>query len=337
MENNKHVKINQLLSFRSFILGIFLAILVYLVIIIWSGWDELITNILRVNPLVIIIAMLLSLTNYFFRFLKWVLFTKSLELKIPLLDNLLIFFAGLSLAITPAKAGEAIRAFLLQKMNTSDLSKGLASTFSERLIDLLAVTLLALIGILSLGSRLSIQYMPLLLLILLIIIIGVIVFLLDPLYNLFSKIFWFEAWKFLGSKIDKFRSDVVITLRMRTFLGALLLGIIGWTCEGLGFFLIAQNLDINLTVDAAVFIYAASSLLGAISFLPGGLGVMEGSMEVFLADFLRISAALAGALIILIRFTTLWFGVGLGLIILLIVVKRLDTVNEASKLKIGEN
>ncbi|MHA1228080.1 MAG: lysylphosphatidylglycerol synthase transmembrane domain-containing protein, partial [Candidatus Hodarchaeales archaeon] len=259
MANNKHEKINQLINFRSFIFGLFLAILVYLVIIIWSGWEELITNILKVNLAVIILAMSLSLTNYFFRFLKWTLFTKSLELNIPLIDNFLVFFAGLSLAITPAKAGEAIRAFLLQKMNTSDLSKGLASTFSERLIDLLAVTLLALIGILSLSSRQSVQYMPILLLILLIIIVGVAIFLYDPLYNLFSKIFWFETWQFLGSTVDKFRSDVVITLKLRTFLGTLMLGIAGWTCEGLGFFLLAQSLSINLTIDAAVFIYATSS------------------------------------------------------------------------------
>ena len=51
---------------------------------------------------------------------------------------------------------------------------------------------------------------------------------------------------------------------------------------------------------------------------------MEGSMEIFLAEFLAISIGLAGALIILIRITTLWFGIALGLIFLLIVTKNLE-------------
>ena len=142
-----------------------------------------------------------------------------------------------------------------------------------------------------------------------------------------------NRWGNLGLKIDEFRSDVIVTFHYLTFIGALMLGIIGWTCEGIGFFLIAQNLQIEITLDTAIFIYATSSLLGAISFLPGGLGVMEGSMEVFLADLLKIGTALAGALIILIRLTTLWFGVGLGLAFLLIVVKRLEKPTEESVYK----
>ena len=326
MATTRQETLGQIFSFRSFVFGIFLAVVVYLAIMILSGWEALIENIFRINPVVVILAMLLSLTNYVFRFLKWHLFTKSLELDISIKDNFQIFFAGLSLSITPAKVGEAIRAFLLKKKGASDLSKGLASTFSERLIDLLAVTLLALIGILFLGSQQSISYLPFLVMILFVILFGVLVFLFDPLYNFFSRIFHLKPWAGIGSKIDRFRSDVAVTFHYRAFLGALLLGIMGWACEGIGFFLLAQDLGISIAFEAAIFIYGTSSLLGALSFLPGGLGVMEGSMELFLADLLVISLPLAGALIILIRMTTLWFGVTLGLIFLLLVMKQLDRI-----------
>ncbi len=294
-----------------------------------SGWEELLQNIVKINPLILLVAMILSLGNYIFRFLKWHLFTNSLNLEVSFMNNFLIFFSGLSLAITPAKAGEAIRAFLLREMSPSGLSQGLASTFSERLIDLLAVTILSLFGILFLGSYHTSVYLPILLLILVTIILGVLIFLFNPLYNIFVKIFKLEKWGSLGSKIDQFRSDVIITFHFLTFVGALMLGLIGWTCEGIGFFLIAQNLQIQITFDAAIFIYATSSLLGAISFLPGGLGVMEGSMEVFLADLLKIGTALAAALIILIRLTTLWFGVSLGLVFLLIITKKVEKTPES--------
>ena len=167
METSKQETFPQILSFRSFLFGIIFAIIVYLSIMILSDWEDLIANIFRINPIVVILAMLLSLSNYFCRFIKWHLFTRSLKLEIPVKDNFLIFFAGLCLSITPAKVGEAIRAFLLQKMSSTELSKGLASTFSERLIDLLAVTLLALSGIFVLGFSQSVNYLPLIVLILL--------------------------------------------------------------------------------------------------------------------------------------------------------------------------
>lgn len=323
MDNSKQKNLGQILTFRPFLLGIFLAVFVYIAIMILNGWEDLIKQIINVDPLVVILAVLLSLGNYFCRFFKWFLFTRSLELDIPFKENFLIFFAGLSLSITPAKVGEAIRAFFLQKTSSIDLSKGLASTFSERLIDLLAVTILALIGIIFLGFQQSVDYLPLLVIILFGILFGVLIFLFDPLYNLFSWVFHLKPWFEVGKKLDKFRSDVVVTFHYDVFLGALILGIIGWACEGLGFFLIAQSLGVPITFEASIFIYATSSLLGAISFLPGGLGVMEGSMELFLVNLLVISLSTAGALVILIRSTTLWFGVALGLIFLLIVTQRL--------------
>ncbi len=329
METLKKETIPQVLNFRSFLFTIILAIFVYLLIMIFSDWEDLIKQIITVDPVVVILAVFLSLGNYFCRFFKWLLFTRSLELEIPFKENFLIFFAGLSLSITPAKVGESIRAFFLQKTSSVDLSKGLASTFSERLIDLLAVTILALIGILILGFQQSVDFLLVLVIILFGILMGVLITLFDPLYNLFSWIFHLKPLFGVGKKIDKFRSDVVVTFHYDVFLGALLLGIIGWACEGLGFFLLAQSLGISITFEASIFIYATSSLLGALSFLPGGLGIMEGSMELFLVNFLVISLSTAGALVILIRMTTLWFGVTLGLIFLMVITQRLR--KDASK------
>jgi len=324
MTSIKNEALGQIFSFKSFILGISMAIIVYLILLIYSGWEDLIQHLTLMNPFVILCAFLLSFINYLFRFLKWHIFTRKLELDIPLKQNFQIFIAGLSLSITPGKVGEAIRAFLLKKAVSSDLSKGLASTFSERLIDLLAVTCLALAGILVLGSQQTISYLPILMIILFGILFGVFIFIFDPLYSIFRFIFHLKPWLSVGMKIDKFREDVDITFQYRAFLTALCLGILGWACEGLGFFLLALNLGIPLGFEAAIFIYATSSLLGALSFLPGGLGAVEVSMELFLANILVISASLAGALIIVTRVTTLWFGVALGVVFLLIVTRNID-------------
>lgn len=303
------------LNFKNFAFGLALAVFVYLILILLGNWEELLVHITRVPVYIIILAMLLSFSNYCFRFLKWVLFTNNLELNIPLKENFKVFIAGLSLAITPGKAGEAIRAFLLKEKSDVHLSKGLASMFSELLIDLLAVALLSAIGIFLMQADSA--YMIVILVILLLVTVGVIIFLFDPLYLIFSKVFNIGPLKKLGVFIDKFRMDVIVSITVSTFFISLGLGMIGWSCECLGFMIIANSLGIPMTFPMATFIYATASILGAVSFLPGGLGLMEGGLGLFVIDLLGVSASLSVALTLLIRLSTLWFGVCLGLIFLI--------------------
>ncbi|MHA2238638.1 MAG: lysylphosphatidylglycerol synthase transmembrane domain-containing protein [Candidatus Hodarchaeales archaeon] len=267
---------------------------VYLALVLVSNWNQLIGHLSGIPIEVIFIAIGLSFLNYVFRFWKWVLFTRSLNLNIPLLYNFKVFISGLALAITPAKAGEAIRAFLLNKGTNVDLSKGLASTFSERLIDLLAVTILSIIGIIVMGF--TSDYLFILLVILSLVILGVIVILSDSLYKLFARIMFIGPARRFGNTINKFRDDVIVTFQWPVFLGALFLGIIGWACECLAFMLIARSLDIPMSFQMAMFIYATSSILGAISFLPGGLGLMEGGLGFLVIDLLNVSFTVSVAL-----------------------------------------
>ena len=54
---------------------------------------------------------------------------------------------------------------------------------------------------------------------------------------------------------------------------------------------------------------------GSGSALPGGLVAADGSIAGMLALLLGLSAATAASATLLIRFATLWFGVGLGLLV----------------------
>jgi uncharacterized membrane protein YbhN (UPF0104 family) len=311
---------SKIFTFRNFVFGMILGGVVYLILILVSNWEQLFDYLGMIPVEIILIAMGLSFLNYLCRFVKWLLFTKSLQLKIPLLYNFKVFMAGLALAITPAKAGEAIRAVLLKKGSDIDLSKGLASTFSERLIDLLAVTIISIVGIIVMGFESD--YLIILLAIFFFVVVGIIIFLSNHLYRIFSKVFFLGPWKIMGNYIDNFRSDVVITFQLPVFGGALIFGIIGWTCECLAFMLIAHSLGISMTFQMAMFIYATSSIIGAISFLPGGLGLMEGGLSFLVIDLLSVTYTQSVALTLVIRFTTLWFGVGVGLAFLLWITRE---------------
>jgi len=69
------------------------------------------------------------------------------------------------------------------------------------------------------------------------------------------------------------------------------------------------------TLSIAVFVLAFSTVIGAVSALPGGLGAAEASIAGMLTLLLTLGADTAAAATLLIRFATLWFGVVLGLIV----------------------
>ncbi len=86
-------------------------------------------------------------------------------------------------------------------------------------------------------------------------------------------------------------------------------------------FFVYAGLGITISVDLftkSMFILAVSSLVGSASGLPGGLGTADGSMLGFTHLLITPSKAIAGAATLLIRLCTLWFGLGLGVIALVL-------------------
>jgi uncharacterized membrane protein YbhN (UPF0104 family) len=70
-------------------------------------------------------------------------------------------------------------------------------------------------------------------------------------------------------------------------------------------------------------VLATSTLVGSASLLPGGLGAAEASSAALLRLVLPISGPKAVVATLLIRFCTLWFGVGIGVVSLLLFRGRL--------------
>jgi len=67
---------------------------------------------------------------------------------------------------------------------------------------------------------------------------------------------------------------------LAVFLGllALVLGLVAWGAEGVAFHMILSAMDIATPLLLGVGIYSISVLVGAISFVPGGLGTTEATM-----------------------------------------------------------
>lgn len=297
--------------FRAVWVSVLLAAGGYLAFALWSGWHEVRFAFAKVGSLGMAAVLGMSLVNYGLRFARWQMYLDSLEHAVPWRKSARIYLAGFALTTTPGKAGEAVRGVLLKQWGVP-YTHSFAAMLSERLADLLAIILLTLFGLsLYPQSRCFILIGG--------IATGTGLFLLTR-HSLW--IHMLERTRLKSSKITVFLhhlADMIMqTRRCHTpimLFRATLLSLMAWLAEAIAFYWILRWLGAEVSVPFAVFVYALSLLVGALSFLPGGLGGAETAMVGALV-LQGLSLADAAAATVLIRLATLWFAVVLGLLAL---------------------
>lgn len=255
----------------------------------------------------------LSLVNYVLRFLRWAAYLRLLGHDVPAQRHLLYYFGGFAFTISPGKAGEALRSLYLRPHGVP-FSASLAALFSERLMDLLVMLLLALLITVSVADIRPALAASGLVFVMVTAISGhgLVPALLRKLAGRLAR----RLQSLLLTLARMFESSATL-LRPRVVAPALLAGALAWAAEGYGLYLLAAAMGVKLDPGAAVGLYAVAVLAGAASFfMPGGLGGMEAAMTALLAAA-GASLPVAFALTVLCRLATLWFAVALGIIALL--------------------
>jgi uncharacterized protein (TIRG00374 family) len=104
-----------------------------------------------------------------------------------------------------------------------------------------------------------------------------------------------------------------------------ILSIISWGFECFGYYLILNNFEIAIDVFWSSFSYSFATIVGALSMLPGGLGVTEGSLTLMVVEQgLSENDALASTFIV--RVVTLWFAVLVGAVSVLFYQRRFGKI-----------
>lgn len=303
-----------------------LSCLGYLGLSIIGGWTDVSHACRLVGAAGLIIALLLSVLNYLLRFARWQYFLKLFGCQVPIADSLGIYLAGFGLTIVPGKAGEAVRSVFL-KNRGMDFQPSLAAFLSERISDLIGVLALAAIGVWSFPN---VQW----------IVVGLAIAMLIMILAINYQ----QNFGFVGSLATR-----ALPVRFHGSLNALggilcharqcfsilplmvglAIAVVAWGAEAYAFYLILSWMDAPISWQVAIFIYAFSMLVGAVSFLPGGLGGVEGTM----IGLLILSGAnhpAAVAATVVIRLTTLWFAVLIGLAAMIGMLKK-DASSTKSK------
>lgn len=294
--------------FRAMLLIVLLSAIGYLAFSLWGGWHEVVEALGKVGIVGTLIALALSLVNYLVRFVRWQKFLSKLGHTVYWPESLRIYIAGFGLTILPGKAGEAIRSVFLKKHKVS-YTESLAAFFSDQFSNLISMMLLVSVGLWAYP-----QAQPVIM-VLGVIILAILIFLQQSKW--LTLLAAFAQRKFPAKISNLINSSIEIVLHSKRcfslpmLLYGILTGLVAWGAEGVAFYYIMQVLGSDMSLQTAVFIYAFSMLVGAISFLPGGLGGTEATM-VALLMLNHIAQPQAVAATVLIRLATLWFAVALG-------------------------
>lgn len=264
-----------------------------------------------------LLALLLACLNYLVRFVKWHYYLGQLQIKLDKSDSLVIFLAGLIMSVTPGKLGEVLKSYLLKSQNGTPISRSAPIVLAERLTDFCSLLILISLGVFTLQYGTSVF---------IVILVLMLLFLGMASWKRFAlaAIDFTQKLPFLRrhtAKLHTAYESTYILIAPRRMTVAVGLSLLAWFCECLGFYLVLTGLGAPITLFMATFIYAFATIAGAITMLPGGIGVTEGSMTGLLILF-GVVRHQAVASTLIIRVATLWFAVLVGALVLIYNQKR---------------
>jgi uncharacterized protein (TIRG00374 family) len=258
------------------------------------------------------IILPLAAGNYIIRFCKWEYYLRQLSIRIGLWESAGIFFSGLSMSVTPGKLGEIFKSFLLQGLNGTPVSKSVPVVFTERATDVLGLLILAMVSISAFPDvNKALMIVPAFFL-----AAGIILLRWKAASNLILNFCRrLPVLHKFSSGLQTSYESAYTLLGSRNLIMGSILSVASWGCECLAVYVVFKGFNMDASVALSVFVFSFSSLLGAVSFIPGGLIVTEGSFAglLIIAGF---SKALAGSATVIWRLCTLWFAMFIGILAL---------------------
>ena len=248
-------------------------------------------------------ALALTGLNFALRFVRWNYYLTHLGQRVSPGLSVTVFLAGLAMSATPAKVGEFAKSYYLQARAGVPATASMPAIFMERVTDLAAVAFLALSGFWLVPG--VVRWL----------LAGMLVascfglaFLLSRHSDVLTALPGLRRWR---RELTESRRELHRLTRVRPLAVGLGLAGLAWAAEGVGFWVVLLGLGFDPGPWWSTAVYAASTIVGALTTLPGGIGGTEGTLTVLTEQAgAERDAAVAGTL--LIRWATLWFAVATG-------------------------
>ena len=283
-------------------------IVLYFIFLVISDLGEVYAQLNKMDTSYLPIILLLIPLCWIVLFTRWNLLLKNSNVYVPVKDNLKIYLSGFALSITPGKVGELIKSQLLKNKFGIPREKTAPIVLVEQLYNIIGIIGVSILGLwyFEFGAHIILIAASLLVIILILISSKR---LFEKFLTLLSRI------KFLSQYTSAFSNSYDV-LRKSTrgwvVVYASALSIAFWLIESVIAYFVLLSFGVNhIEFLSVITTYTSSIILGVASFLPLGIGVVEGSMGGFLS-LNGIEFSLATVIVVFIRFFTRWIGVMAG-------------------------
>ena len=288
-----------------FILALF-GVALFIFMIISSGLFENLDIFLKMNILLFILAFIVSNFNILLKIYRWQYLSRSYGIALSFHDaGIVVLGGGFIGGISPGKIGDVIKADIMKAQYSLPLTKGITMLFYERVFELAIIFLVAM-GIIFVD--ISGEYF-------LILQVTFILLIFFGIVYIFFERFKATGQRFLGKigmtrlagmdiSIERLpRLEVLIVFGL-TFLAMILEFVRIWiVC-------LAFNYHVDI-IQLSVF-FSISVLIGLLSQVPIGIGVVEGSLTYFLGR-LGIPSYSAFGIAIMDRLISMYYVIIVGL------------------------
>ena len=317
---------SSFISPRKIALFIIFSMIVFALVGVYGDPDEVLKALSSIPWYwVLPVMMALSFLNYIFRYFKWQYYLHRIDVHLSHRDSFSVFLAGFTLTTTPGKIGEAVKGYFVNAIDRTPIVKTIPIVVSERVTDLLAMVMLALVGF-TLGVNTGDQLLTVILLGGAV-LAGAVVLGSKIFYRKFlSKMISFGPLKRFQDHVEIIEGTMTKTLSPKPMLTSTIISVPGWFMECLELWLLLSILSgepMTLTLLLiATFIHASASIIGALTFSPGGVGMYELTSLALIGLLVTPNEVVQSAATILIRVMTLWFSVIVGFVALGIITRR---------------
>ena len=258
------------------------------------------------------IIIILVTCSWFVLFTRWHLLLMNSKIFIPKKNSFIIYLSGIALTIIPGKVGELVKSQLLKTKFGIPRSKTVPIVILEQFYTLIGLIVISFFGIwyFELGAYVIGFFTAVL----------VFSFILISSKRIFNKLMVILEKRKITSKFVEPLSLSYDTVR-KSIRGPIVfyataLTSIFWLLEAVTVYFVLLSFGVDgIELLMVIPTYATSIMLGFLSFLPMGLGVVEGSLASFFS-LQGIEVSLSLTLVIIIRVFTRWYGVAVGFVAL---------------------
>lgn len=283
-----------------------------------TGWGETWAQITRLNAGLIAALLGLSLVNYALRALRWHVFARRLGVPLGFVANACHFIGGFAMSVTPGRVGELVRMRWIKRETGWAVERSAPLVLMDRASDLAAMALLLAATLLLAAGGIK-GAAPVAILALAAAYIATRPALLTALITLLYRALGraprlFARARSAARLVARFTHGPTLALGLAA-------GLLGWAAEGYAFHLLLATMGADIGTAKAIAFFLFATLAGGLTGAPGGLGGAEAAMVALLSlEGIPLDVSIPATAVI--RLTTLWFAIVLGLAVFPLAERR---------------